>query len=738
MLGYWVLIFILAEKGNKPMQKFIKNIPAIYILLGLVFGISEIKAAPPKSSAKKEKKTTKVNPNNLIIKGKTFKLKTLYPVSLKADPSVNRPEPLSLTVQNRVKLPELNTGPSPLTPKIPLYSDLVKLSPLPQFNFKVDWLGIKEQRLSPTWTVPNVPAADPNVANADIVSDGEFKILESLLLLKSKETTPLSAGIAQPLLKNPETKEAAHEILGKGMNQLNIRVAGQEHFKELLKTDKNQTRAKRSLQSALNTFHTNDYDDAVFFAPHSIKLKLEDKDLKNLPLSLAKIAIEKKDLQNGWNAILRVPEDSKQAQDAQFLKALIYYRSNSVPEATKELESLLEKLKTQTFVNSKDLKSLTAATLGQIYFQQGQYKKAFDTYRLVDQEHPLWLETLVESAWSQILLKDYEGAAGNMFSLHTNYFQGAYKPESYIVRTVGYLQLCQFGDALSVLKSFLGKYKYTQKQLNNYKKQNPNHLEIVRDFLKAGTPKSFAGLPRSLLVEIARDPKFIENQKKLNEIEENAQAMAKLPSQLNDLDQKFHQAQIKYTQLLNELEGHIKQSNNPSKRESLLAEKRNFERHIRKNELLRKIVLEAKKGLIAEVESFTPIWNEKKTKIKSIQNVVLQNSYQNLEKDLEHWLDQSELLFYEIHNGAGEHLRYQMATHNNDKRAPASEKLKAIKKEDRDLLWSFDGEIWEDEIGHYRSSLKNVCPEESTQVKIGGSKSSTDSKPSVANSDESN
>jgi len=27
--------------------------------------------------------------------------------------------------------------------------------------------------------------------------------------------------------------------------------------------------------------------------------------------------------------------------------------------------------------------------------------------------------------------------------------------------------------------------------------------------------------------------------------------------------------------------------------------------------------------------------------------------------------------------------------------------------------WKFKGEIWEDEIGHYRSSLKNVCPSDS-------------------------
>jgi hypothetical protein len=30
-------------------------------------------------------------------------------------------------------------------------------------------------------------------------------------------------------------------------------------------------------------------------------------------------------------------------------------------------------------------------------------------------------------------------------------------------------------------------------------------------------------------------------------------------------------------------------------------------------------------------------------------------------------------------------------------------------EEKNSYKWKFRGEVWEDEIGHYRSSLKNVC-----------------------------
>lgn len=692
-------------------------------------------------SSKKKPAVAKVMaPPKLVINGKTFKIKTLSPVTVKVDESVARPEPYTSMEKARLKMPPLLAGLSPISPTVPPSELAIKLPPLIRYTLRINWQGDNEPRLLPEWSAPAFTALEVTPREMESYTDGEFRILEALVLLKSTDTTAIAAGLANPLLNFNETRSPANEILGVGLSNLNIRTASQEHFKKVLNLEKESPRAKRSLINAINALKPNDYADAQFLAPYAQKMKLTDNELKSLPLAQARDAIYKKDLESAWNSLAHVPEGSDQAFEASFLKAMALYRSNNVESAKTELETLLPKLQ-QFQIGKKsgtELKSLAASTLAQIYFQQSYYKKAYDTYRLIDQEHPLWLESLVESAWSQILLKDYEGAAGNMFSLHTNYFKGAYKPESYIVRTVSYLQLCQFGDALSVLKDFLRKYKYAQNQIQNYKKKNPDHFDVIRDFLKAGTPKNFAGLPRSLLIEIARDSKFIELQRQLNELEDDSNKMGQLSAKVEELDQKFLQNQSKYAQLLKELEGHMAGANNPTKKDSLLAEKSNYERHLKRLTLLRKIIQESKQGLVAEIASFTPIWNQTKNKIKAQQNTVLQASFQNLESDLRHWLSQSELLYYEIHSGAGEHLRYQMATNAPKKegRTPASEKLKAFQKEDKDLQWAFDGEIWEDEVGHYRSSLKNVCPEENN-TQLGNRKPSSETSP-VANSEDGN
>jgi hypothetical protein len=87
----------------------------------------------------------------------------------------------------------------------------------------------------------------------------------------------------------------------------------------------------------------------------------------------------------------------------------------------------------------------------------------------------------------------------------------------------------------------------------------------------------------------------------------------------------------------------------------------------------------------------------------------LKSRYNQFASVLENLIDQNEVLSYEIYSGAGEHIRYQMAggeVQEKDSRNLASEKSK------NGYEWKFKEEVWDDEIGHFRSSLKNVCPKE--------------------------
>lgn len=95
--------------------------------------------------------------------------------------------------------------------------------------------------------------------------------------------------------------------------------------------------------------------------------------------------------------------------------------------------------------------------------------------------------------------------------------------------------------------------------------------------------------------------------------------------------------------------------------------------------------------------------------------VVLKDRLKNLTGDLKDLLDQNELLQYEVYSGAGEHLRFQTVSQDikgDDPKARELAQAQSLKEKDKKVKWNFQGEIWEDEIGHFRSSLKNVCAQE--------------------------
>ena len=108
------------------------------------------------------------------------------------------------------------------------------------------------------------------------------------------------------------------------------------------------------------------------------------------------------------------------------------------------------------------------------------------------------------------------------------------------------------------------------------------------------------------------------------------------------------------------------------------------------------------------LKTYTYSFTEK-DKIKAEAAIALHNKYKEAMDTLTAILEQKDVLAYEIYSGAGEHLRYQMAGGKANDRNPSQ----ALSPEaQKSYKWKFRGEVWEDEVGHYRSSLTNVCPDQ--------------------------
>ena len=102
---------------------------------------------------------------------------------------------------------------------------------------------------------------------------------------------------------------------------------------------------------------------------------------------------------------------------------------------------------------------------------------------------------------------------------------------------------------------------------------------------------------------------------------------------------------------------------------------------------------------------------KKKKRLKVLIGSELTQELIEIKKEIAQILENNEFLRFEVFSGSGENLRSLAG------RKPSTiERITSnVKPQSKSLLWAFEGEIWLDEIGHYKSSLKNNCAQKTAQ-----------------------
>lgn len=403
-----------------------------------------------------------------------------------------------------------------------------------------------------------------------------------------------------------------------------------------------------------------------------------------------------------------VPKTHPKYLNAQFLLALAEYQVGSKKEAFAIQERLINDTKTDK--SKLEFQALVALNLGRMAFQEREFKLARTSFQSVYKDHPLWLQSLTEMGWAQLMSEDFEGAIGNMYSIQSPFFANVYKPESYVIRTVGYLNLCQFGDAYKTLSMLEHNYRPSLEKMTKYISANgkKGHYETVKNFLRAPKDaKEVDGLPVTIIREMARHRDFTNLQKGLNrQLDERP----KYNSIEGEIDRSLKRAQAQVTVTRKGVEGLKKRFASAKMKPEL--EKNAYSKQLEKelenlNDLFFQVDLytDAKQAMTAYKTDVIGGADKRLDALRSKTEQVLANRLLKMKVDLARTLDNNELLRYEVFAGSGENIRFQVAGGDVANRVPANTIPKS-----KSLQWDFDGEYWEDEIGNYRTTLKNNCP----------------------------
>ncbi|MEN0058867.1 MAG: hypothetical protein AAGB31_08535, partial [Bdellovibrio sp.] len=555
--------------------------------------------------------------------------------------------------------------------------------------------------------VPAPVTQDPLVALAkmDEMEPNDYKLLQALIFLEVQKNYELAMGLFAELMQDPKHRIESlyhYALTAKG---LGLNSEFRHYMIQVAQETQDKNWQQKATEALVKHINVLEISDIALIDPLIAKYELDVTRNDEYQITRAKYYSEKGQLGLMEDALIFISEKSPRYPDALLLTALFNYRQGKIDDAVIQLDRLM---KVTDGNRTSPLRSIGALTLARMQFQKSDYKTAFQSYLKVDKASPLWLQAMVESAWTQILGEDYEGAAGNMFSLHTDFFKNAFSPESYVVRTVGYLNLCQYGDGIQVLREMNKKYSPWKKKLEEYtknRKEAVNYYDTVKNWIKNSDLKEVEGLPRSFIVELARHPAFMSVQKQINNYEDEGQRFNRIALTLIKMERDLVKKQNDANKDLAEAKKGIKgDSPSPAVMEKIQVAEQKLMSYRIQSHIAKKARVSIKN---LRTQGLARI-DKEKTALRIQASLALQSRFTEMLAGLNRVLDQNEVLQYELFSGAGEHLRYQMAGGEiNEKERP---ELKVQKE--KSLNWKFKGEIWEDEVGHYRSSLKNVCPQE--------------------------
>ena len=565
------------------------------------------------------------------------------------------------------------------------------------------------------------PETELKLAKYTPLTDDEFRFLSGLLLYQDGHQCAAAVGLFHSISQKPEWQAEANYFLAMCSKSLGLMTDFSERVQKVFELNSGfySHRLLKEVDWKTPNVTSRGFGESLLKAM-SIAEVTNGQSPEVLATAAALIAESSAAAEKFKTALewaKKVPENHPRFLQSKFVEALAEYQTGSKKRALELQEGLIRNPRAEE--SAREFQGLIALNLARMYFQEQKYKEAHQAFLTVNKDHPLWLQGLSELGWAQLMAGDYEGAIGNMYSIHSPFFAAAYKPESFVIRTIGYLNLCQYGDAYRTLTVLEKEYRAMLTSIDNFEKSigsfSDGRYGTIRRFLVGFNQpgridvKDVDGLPSQVIREIARQKDFLNLQKALNrQIDEKA-VYARIGS---EIDRSLKDAQAKVTQsrkrvdLIRKNIASIRQK--PALEPNRISWQSELDSELsRLNERFFSVDLfnEAKKSVVQYNQEVVAGADRRGVDLKKKLEVTVANRITKIRTDLSRFMDNNELLRYEVFAASGENIRFQVAGGEKSNRIPAT----AIPKS-KSLQWDFDGEYWEDEIGHYRSSLKNNCP----------------------------
>ena len=246
--------------------------------------------------------------------------------------------------------------------------------------------------------------------------------------------------------------------------------------------------------------------------------KLEKFSIPSISLILGTRLFNKESFEKSYEILSRIPDSHKFAIEANLMKGTIKNLQRKHIEANNLYELCIKKATQQENVSGNDklkryysyLKETCIIRTARLKIEEKKYDEALVLYEQIDKRSYKWPYILMDKAWANYYLKDYNRSIGLTVTYKSPLLESYFFPEAEVLMALSYYNLCLWDDSLKVVEHFYDYYRPKADALKEIIGQNKKSNTYFLDLYYAD-PKTRENLNpfiRNLITQTRKQVKF--------------------------------------------------------------------------------------------------------------------------------------------------------------------------------------------------------------------------------------
>jgi tetratricopeptide (TPR) repeat protein len=412
------------------------------------------------------------------------------------------------------------------------------------------------------------------------------------------------------------------------------------------------------------------------------------------------------DYNNYERALSYLDEVSPASRDyprAVYLKGLIMVSNNLFRSAVQAFQETI--IAADRLGAALDVRDDAYLALARIAYETGNYDGAIYYYRQLRTDSPKLPRAFYESAWTYFQKGDYSRALGTFQVLHSPFFSHFFFPELWILEATVYLNMCYYDNAKEALAMFSREVAALGVPLNDFITQQQNPSDFYRAFVAAVNDRNAELLPARLTFPVLSDVEFFNLYRTIRQIDQEIAIVdrqrdalgvvgVELFEQLNQIRRsRVSEVGIKIQQILRQVDAEIQ------------------EYGIKLKEI-EVDLLDVESTTLTQEQGEILARRDRETALRRVAMLARRGAS---EADMKAAIDQQpilravtveELEKFRAEGAVPESIIAYLFTFTREERVEGGRV--AIVGSDS-LEWPFEGEYWRDEVGGFRSFLRERC-----------------------------